>query len=344
MRIIKKRSSSRGSALLEAAITVPVIMLLVASMMASMTAVNVELFVQRATENVVQEINVAIPFLSQGFGCIEDVTEAFGVGDLLDVDLDAVDSVMGVVGGISGATGVDLSDVLGTMAFGRFVRDRILLEYRKLSENSHIFSGILTNVSVYLDYDGQNKSVFVKVYYALSAVQYSWPREYCSSIALYADSIPKKETEKEPGDDDDSVWEKDNFTRGTLLREKYGGNLPFNFPVISRFKDNEAMSIKSIDTTSPYYQNLSRLNSLVKEYIDDLAEFNGAKWGSTTVEGKDIRSRKLLIILPRNGADSCKHEIQALTAYAKSKGVVLVLEEYGDSYRYVPKEGEEENK
>lgn len=338
MRIIKKRRSFRGSALLEAAITMPMVLILLASMMASMTAVNVELFVQRATENVIQEINVAIPFVSQGFGCIEDVTAALGVGDLLEVDLDAVDSVMTVLGGISGATGVDLSDVLGTMAFGRFVRDRILVEYRKLSDGSPVFDGIVSDVSVYLDYDSENKCVFVKVYYALSAGEFYWPRYYCSSITLYADKLPKKEEANEQDDEADEVWEKDNFTRGTILREKYGGNLPYNFPVISRFKNHEAMSIKSIDTTSPYYQNLSKLDSVMKEYIDDLAGFSGAKWGNTIVEGKDIYSRKLLIILPKNGDLTCKDEVQSWVSYAKNHGVTLVIEEYGESHRYIPKE------
>ncbi len=338
MRIIKKKCSSKGSALLEAAITMPVVLILIASMLASMTAVNVELFVQRATENVIQEINVAIPFVSQGFGCVEDVTAALGVGDLPDMDLDAVDSVMGVIGGISGATGVDLSDVLGTMAFGRYVRDRILVEYRKLSEGSHVFEGILSNMSVYLDYDGEHKCVFVKVYYDLAAGEYSWSRKYCSSITLYADSLPKNEGKTDEDDAADDVWEKDNFTRGTLFREKYGGNLPFNFPVISRFKDHEAMSIKSIDTTSPYYQNLSKLDSVVKEYIEDLAGFSGAKWGNTVVDGKDIHSKKLLIILPRNGDPTCKEKLLSWAAYAKEQGVTMIIEEYGESHRYIPKE------
>lgn len=335
MRIIKKNKRRRiGSFVLEASIATPFLVILLAAMLSSMTAVNSDLYVQRATENVVQEINIAIPIASQGFSCVDDVAKAFGLGDLVDVDTKDIDSFLGAFGAVSGATDVDFEDVIGTVAFGRLVRDRIVNEYHKICKNNWVCTELLKTMSVYLDYNKEAKCIFVDVYYDLAAGKVSLSRTYSTSVAMYADPIKRAEQDSDSEEKDDSIWDKDNFERGVALRKKYGGNLPHNYPVISRFEDHEATSIKSIDTTSPFYQNLNKLKSVVKGYIDDLADFNGASWGDTTISGDDIHSRRLIIVLPENGSAECKAQIEALRSYAESRGVKLQIETYGVSHRY----------
>ena len=157
MRIIRKRRLRIGSFVLEASIATPIVVVLLAAMLSSMTAINSELYVHRATENVVQEINLAIPIASQGFSCIDDIAKFFGVGDLLDVDTKDIDTFLGAFGAVSGATDVDFEDIVGTVAFGRLVRDRIVNEYRKICKNNWVATDLLKTMSVYLDYDKEKK-------------------------------------------------------------------------------------------------------------------------------------------------------------------------------------------
>ncbi|MBP5493126.1 MAG: hypothetical protein J6Y08_09795 [Clostridiales bacterium] len=333
MRITRKRGK-KGSMVLEAAVSTPLVILLLVAMLSSITVVNTELYLRRATENVVSEVNLAIPFASNGILCLDDLVKTFGIADLVDVDMGGVDDVLGVIGEISGATGVQLEDVLTTATFGRYMRDRIVFEYKKLTHNSSIYDSLVDDLSVYLDYCCEDKSLYVKVFYEIRAGQIEISRQICTSAVMYADPLKLGDGEKKPDDDERSVWDQDNFQRGITFREKYGGNLPFNYPVISYYANHEAKSIKSIDTTSPYYQNLKKLDDKVKGYINDLAKFDGASWGSTVIGPGEITSRTLVIVIPENGSAACYQELIALKAYAASKGVNLVIEKYGTSGRY----------
>lgn len=335
MRTIRKHGKKRaGSIVLEAAITVPVVVVLMLSMLSSMTVVNADLCVHRATENVIQGINVAIPFAASGFNCLDEVTAALGIGDLFDVDMKGVDEVLGIFGSIAGATGVELEDVLTTALFGRYVRDRILVEYGKLSDGSPIAKELMGDMSVYLDYCGDANCVLVKVFYKLKMGTFQSSRQYISTISIYAENITLGAPSEDKKPDDD-IWEKDNFSRGTAFREMYGGNLPFNYPVISGFSDGKATMIKSIDTTSPYYGDIAVLNKVLKGYIDDLAGFDGAKWGETVISPGDIHSKELIVVIPENGDASCKMAIEEMRSYAQEKGIVLRIETYGVSNKYI---------
>ncbi len=341
MRIIRKTRKRVGSIVLEASIAMPFIILLLAAVLTSMTAVNAELYVQRATENVITELNVAIPFATQGISCMDDISKSFGLGDLIDVDMSSVDSALGVIGSVSGATGVDLEDVLGTAVFGRYVRDRILLEYRNICKENWVVTDPLKEMSVYLDYSGNDKCIYVDVFFHLGAGKIDLSRSYSTSVSMYADEIKLGSSEKAKEKESDSIWEKDNFTRGNTLREQFGGNLPYNFPVVSKFENNEATVIKSIDTTSPYYQNEKILEKTVKKSIDELSSFEGAQWGKTVISSQDIHSKKVLFVIPKNGDASCKDLIRDMSDYAMIRGISLQIEEYGESHRYEERKEEE---
>ena len=133
MRIVKKLCSRAGSIVLEASVAMSLFLVLICAAISSITAVNTELYVQRASENVVAELNVAIPFVSNGVHTVDEVISVLGISDKATVDTDRLDEVLGLFGSVSGMTGVDLEDVFGTSVFGRYIRDRIVTEYQKIS-------------------------------------------------------------------------------------------------------------------------------------------------------------------------------------------------------------------
>ena len=334
MRIMpKKKNSAYGSIVLEAAISIPLVLSLLLGMLSSITLVNAELYLQRATENVVSELNVTITFAANGFICLDEITGYLGIGNADFEDKELVEEGLGIIGAVSGVTGIDLEDVVSTAVLGRYVRDRILVEYGKLIENGWVYERLLSDVSVYLDYCGSEHSIYVRVFYSLGAGNYTVSRSYTSSIALYADDYPIGQSASDNKEQDD-IWEKENFERGTILREKYGGDLPYNYPVISAFSEGEAVSIKSVDTTAPKYQTESGLDKKVKNCIDDLSGFNGAKYGNIEISDEDIRSRKLILVIPENTSRSSENHISNLVSYAKERGVELVIEKFGISSKY----------
>ena len=334
MRIMpKKKNSAYGSIVLEAAISIPLVLSLLLGMLSSITLVNAELYLQRATENVVSELNVTITFAANGFICLDEITGYLGIGNADFEDKELVEGGLGIIGAVSGVTGIDLEDVVSTAVLGRYVRDRILVEYGKLIENGWVYERLLSDVSVYLDYCGSEHSIYVRVFYSLGAGNYTVSRSYTSSIALYADDYPIGQSASDNKEQDD-IWEKENFERGTILREKYGGDLPYNYPVISAFSEGEAVSIKSVDTTAPKYQTESGLDKKVKNCIDDLSGFNGAKYGNIEISDEDIRSRKLILVIPENTSRSSENHILNLVSYAKERGVELVIEKFGISSKY----------
>src|SRR5579875_48135 len=63
------------------------------------------------------------------------------------------------------------------------------------------------------------------------------------------------------------------------METKLGANLPPNFPVIDRFANGVATSIKSIDLNSAIYQDTGRLSARINAYSNPLAGFDRADLG-----------------------------------------------------------------
>ncbi|MBR4818885.1 MAG: hypothetical protein IKZ74_02395 [Clostridiales bacterium] len=341
MKIRNKRRIIRtGSIVLEATLTFPLFLFLLLSVLSSMTVVNADLYMQRATENVVSELNVAIPLVANGISTIDDIVSEFGLSDSDSIDTSGLDEALGVLGGVSGTTGVDLEDVLSTGVFGRYVRDRIVNEFVKLTDNGWVYNALVKNVSVYLDVETEDRSVFLKVYYDIDAGALTLSRSYCSSLALYADMIPLRAENEREEVSNETVWDLDNFDRGVKIRERFGGNLPYNYPVICYSSGNEVKSVKSLDGTSPYYASRVEVNDKVKKYIRDLSDFDGSDFSGVTVTVDEYTKKTLIIVVPENCSDKVYGYIEDLHGYAQQRNVDLCIEKYEISHRYDEKDTE----
>jgi len=134
--------------------------------------------------------------------------------------------------------------------------------------------------------------------------------------------------------DEDDIWSLDNFTRGKKLREIFGGNLPFNFPVIASFKDGVATMIKSMDLTASTYQTADVVREKLYGYIEEIANFQGQEepWGKDriVIKNDDIKQKQLVLIIPGNTIQSeVERELYECIDYAKSRGVTMTIEKYG---------------
>lgn len=113
-----------------------------------------------------------------------------------------------------------------------------------------------------------------------------------------------------------SVWSFDNFTRGKMIRDIFGGDLPYDYPVIASFKDGIALMIKSMDTTKSTYQNPERLKQEVQAMVEKLKNFQGV---SGEIEPEEIKTKKLLIVVPENTEPE---QANSLFEIVRNQGVI----------------------
>ncbi len=119
-----------------------------------------------------------------------------------------------------------------------------------------------------------------------------------------------------------SPWALPALQRGQLIHRMLGANLPPNFPVIDRFVNGVATSIKTLDLNAPTYQNISMLTNKVQGYINTLANFQGARH----IQAHMITGRELLLAVPSGaGTQAQWAALQALQQYAANLGVILTI-------------------
>ncbi|HWO26385.1 MAG TPA: hypothetical protein VNO30_46975, partial [Kofleriaceae bacterium] len=118
------------------------------------------------------------------------------------------------------------------------------------------------------------------------------------------------------------VWGLPPVVRGNQIEKALGRNLPANFPVIDRWANGVATSIKSIDLSAPTFQNAATLSRTVRGYIDKLAAFNGKAWGKFVVDRTEITGRALEIAIPAGvGTVAQQAALSSMVQYGRNVGV-----------------------
>ena len=123
-----------------------------------------------------------------------------------------------------------------------------------------------------------------------------------------------------------SVWRLDPLKRGQEIERMLGRSpqLSQNFPVIDRFENGVATSIKSIDLGAKSYQNIGTLTSTVRGYVSELANWQGVRsWGNFGIGPNDIRARALLLAIPSGATEAQVAALRALQQWAANVGVVV---------------------
>lgn len=133
----------------------------------------------------------------------------------------------------------------------------------------------------------------------------------------------------------DSMWDKGIAPRGGNYERLRGANLASNFPVVDHY-DSEARtvtSLKTLELTSEFYQEVDNIEYMVGRDVNELSEFQGAHW---TLKGKPILIEKgihfddryLEIAIPAGKATPRQREkLKQLQEFAQSVDVILDIVE-----------------
>lgn len=119
------------------------------------------------------------------------------------------------------------------------------------------------------------------------------------------------------------VWKLNPFQRGQQIEQALGHNLPGNFPVIDRFENGLATSIKSIDLDAATYQSGSTLTRTLNGYVDKVAGFQGRTWAGVRIRGQDITGRALDLAIPHSGSAAQEAIISQTVKYGVSRSVTV---------------------
>lgn len=338
----------RGTVILEMAIAVPIILFASLIILIGMNCVQADIAFAQAVDQATNEASIAIPVLDVGMEAISSVLSDIRIEDQTNMEkkdsYSGVSEGLGFVNALANYVGFEGEDLIGTLVFGKAIRDRIMWTYDCNCDNYVVFHSI-DNVSVYVDYNRSAKIITINVYYQWITPFRDIDKVIKSVIPVYGDL----ELTIEGADDtsEDSVWDKENFERGLYFRKQYGANLPESFPVLSAWRNGTATSIKSIDLTAPSYQSGNDLEKKVIGHIDEIAQYEGTEkpWGKDQIyiDGREIENRVLILIIPENSPQSTIDELNEYCSYAESKGVEIVIKQHGISGRYAQTDQKESN-
>jgi hypothetical protein len=145
----------------------------------------------------------------------------------------------------------------------------------------------------------------------------------CALTALCRDRVVGEAEELIP-----SIWEKafGNKIRGDVLEGGLGINTPGNYPVVDRWKDRIATSIKSVDLIAATYQNVNKLTSHVRGLINQLINFQGRTWAGYTINAADIVGREFDLAIPPGASEEQLAALKALQDWAATQGVSVIIE------------------
>ncbi len=327
----------RGSVALEASIVFSLFMILIVSVVSVIDINRTDLLMQSAVEETCEKIQLLPPMQIP----LQDLSSTVlnSLPDTVFSDKLMNDIISVPLSGILGINEIEdgkLGDLLLSEVFGDYISDDIANEYIMLNNGSDFF--LPDSINTVISINEINHYAEIRVKYSKLTIVGIIDRSIYSAIPLYGDYELYLNGENAATDENDDVWSMDNFSRGLILRDKFGANLPSLFPVVDIINDGKITSIVTIDTTAPKYADISVLINKIREEIDDLAQFDGDEVkinGSIySIEGTEITDRELMVIIPGNDTSLDNNLCNDIISYGESCGVTVNIQTYGSSNRY----------
>jgi hypothetical protein len=338
--ISMRRHNKRGQVTIEAAIAFTITLIFLATVISSLQYYRTDILMRRACEQTCEKMAILYPLSVPASDALSTMLNAFpdmGIGATKGADI--VSKVTSVALGADRATGNNIKELILQGLFAKTMEEQIRSAYIERNGGSDFFAP--DEIRVYFEISETHHVIEVTTEYTVVTLAGVKTRSIYSVIPLYGDPVlmlngADSETSDEKDENKDSIWSLSNFARGEAFRERYGANLPKTFPVIDAVNDGDITAIRSIDLTSPYYQDVSNIEKEIKEDILALSGFEpqSANINGTVYSVDYIDSRYLTVIIPENSGEIGKAVIDELKGYAFVKGVILDVKECETSNKY----------
>ncbi len=346
----RKLHTKRGGLALEAAIVMPIMLVTLTTLLALQAGLTAEIKLKGALDRTAAEISLLVPLCDLVLQGVE-LSEADQVQILADMNLPAPitsaddqplfssDLIMELISD-------GLFDLASSALLAPFIHQRLDI-WLDIGEGHHAgFSDQIINRKLFLHVEVGKNQLWLCVDYQLKGPFGRGLQRYQQVVVpLWTGSRDPNLLEDQA--ELDGVWMLDNFSRGQILRDYYGADLPFNFPVIAAFSNGRAVSIKSMDLTAPSYQDTQVVRRRLRDQVRQLSDFNGAtrQQEGRTIEIKqaDIQQRSLLMIIPGNSPQAALQVLNDLKTQAAAAGVDLQWRIHGNSRRYQENEPDQDS-
>jgi len=333
------RNSKRGQVTIEAAIAFTITLVFLASVISVIDYYRTDILMRRSVEQTCEKMSLLYPVSVPAGDFMSTAVNAFpdlGIGDTKGADV--VSKVLSVSMGIDDATGHTMKELILQGVFSHTMEEQIRSGYIERNGGSEFF--VPDEIDVFFEISDEHHIIEVTTEYSVVTIAGRRYRSIYSVIPLYGDPVlmlqneEHKQSEGENSQDD--IWSLSNFDRGDAFRERYGANLPKTFPVIDSVEGGEITAIRSIDLTSPYYQDISNIQKKIKDDIRSISAFEPQ---SAVINGKTytvdhVDSRHLTVIIPENSGPAGREAVEDLKGYAFVQGVILDIYECGTSEKY----------
>jgi len=332
--------NKHGTVTVEASIAFTIVLVLIAAVVSSIQFYRTDIIMRRSVEQTCEKMSLLYPVSVPAGDLISSALNAFpdlGSGEMKGVGV--VSKAVSVATGFDNASGHTIQELILKGMFARTMEKQIREAFIERNNGSDFF--MPDDIEVFFEIDDDHHIIEVITEYSVVTIAGVKERSIYSVIPLYGEPIlllqegkPSKENEDAVNDD---IWSLSNFDRGDSFRELYGANLPKTFPVVDSCNGGEITALRSIDLTAPFYQDTSNLEKKIMEDVRELSRFEPQ---SVMINGKEysvdyISSRHLKVIIPVNSPDISRESLDELKGYAFVQGVVLDVEEYGESIKYM---------
>lgn len=325
----------KGSISLEAALVMPMVLLLTGLMIIGIICIEAEIKIKGALDRTAAELALITPvghLLANPVQAVRDTLES-GLGDTGATSDSLIDDLLQTLPWQSLLTDL-LLDVTSTALAGPAIQNRLNHWLSDACGNRPALAARVGRRQLFLDWQLDKNQLWLCLSYQLSTPIGPLKRQAYAVVPLWVgmggDPVDRKK---------DDVWLLDNFSRGKQIRAAFGANLPDDFPVIAGFDHGEAVMIKSMDLTAPTYADPNLLQRRLDQHLSNLTGFSGASYqkGGQDIhlQASSITSRRLILVIP----DNCNQEflpemLMTFAQKAKDCFVSLQIVRYGNSARY----------
>lgn len=333
MRTRITNKHKHGSITIESAIALTVTLCFITSVVTAISLIRTDILMQRAVSNTCEDFALLTPLSVTASDTVSTLANALPDGSGQN---ETVTSAVTRLSGFDVASDRSLTEAVFDAALSSAFEDDIAQRYVEYNDGSEFF--LPSYIDVDFDIDTNTGFIAVSVTYEVDTIAGTITMHVTDGIPFYGDLelfLSGAEDGSEDEEQCEDVWNMDNLGRGIWFEEHYNANLPHTFPVINDYENGQATSYLSIDLNRPTYEDSSRLEQRVESQIDELAGFDGADVNISGeryfVDGNDIGSRRLVVVIPSNSPEGSVETIRSLEDYAASNGVDLVIDTYGTS-------------
>lgn len=327
-------TQKRGGICLEAALILPIVLLLAGTLVGVILAVETEIKLKGALDRTAAELSLVSPIcelLAEDASYLKDGQSQAGEATReINTALQEI-----FPGQTFSAILSDVSlDLASTNILGPIINRRINYWLAECESGQPGWLGLLGKRSLFLDWNLKNHQLWLCLDYQLKSPAGFFQRQAKAVVPIWIGSGGP-----ETGESADTIWLLDNFSRGQEIRRMMGGNLPYDFPVIASFADGIAVSVKSMDLTAPTYQEPQAVINEISQQTEMLADFQGAVYvrpeQRIEISAEAIIRRKLILVIPANCSQPWLETVLSdLKRQAAGQSVELETVRLGKSTRY----------